>query len=663
MKNVIIKRMRLINFKSFKDYSIEFNEHITTIQGRNGSGKTTIFDAFTWLLFGKNSEDKKDFGIKTKDADGNVIEKLPHEVSAVLSVNGEEITLCRRLVEKWQKKRGSAVEEFTGNTEERLYNDVPCSVKEWGEKIDNICTEQVFKFITNPLYFSSQKTDVQRAMLFRMAGNISDEEIAAGNDDFKALLDKLTGKSLEEYKKEIAAKKKRLKAEIDTIPDRIDERKRDMPETSDWDAIKASIDEKKQQKEAYEAQISDASQAYTAANNERMKKAKTLADLTQKKWSLENKIKNEVQAEYNKALQDKQEIVFKIADLSREAEHSEEQLARDRKTLENCKSYREKLIGEWKEINAETLQFNDDDFRCPTCHRPFELDEIETKQREMMQCFNKRKSDRLAENSKVGKDNTNRMKELEISIKKMEDDIAAKKSEIEALKSSKEYTAELSCPDAKPSIEADEKWKELSRKIAELETEMQKPIEIADNSDVKKKCREIENEIDALKSKLSNKEIIERNNARITELEKQLRTQSEELAELEGIEFTIAEFTKARVEAVDKRINGMFSLVKFKMYEKQINGGETETCIATVDGIPYPDLNDAKKVNAGLDIINAICRFEGITAPIFLDNCESVLNILPSESQQVRLYVFDTDIIVKSYDRRMENNTLFSGLV
>ena len=121
-------------------------------------------------LFGKNSDDRKDFGIKTKDADGNVIENVPHEVSAILLVNGEEITLCRRLVEKWQKKRGSAVAEFTGNTEERLFNDVPCSVKEWSEKIDNICTEQVFKFITNPLYFNQQKPDVQRAMLFRMAG-------------------------------------------------------------------------------------------------------------------------------------------------------------------------------------------------------------------------------------------------------------------------------------------------------------------------------------------------------------------------------------------------------------------------------------------------------------------------------------------------------------
>lgn len=653
MKNIIIKRMRLINFKAFRDFSIDFNEHITTIQGRNGSGKTTIFDAFTWLLFGKNSDDRKDFGIKTKDADGNVIENVPHEVSATLLVDGEEINLCRRLVEKWQKKRGSAVAEFTGNTEERLYNDVPCSVKEWSEKIDNICTEQVFKFITNPLYFTSQKTDIQRAMLFRMAGNISDDEIASGNEDFRALLDKLTGKTLDEYKKEIAAKKKRLKAEIDTIPDRIDERKRDMPEAADWDAINTSIAEKKQQREVYEAQIADASQAYAAANDERLKKVKTLSALKQQRLSLENEIKNEVQADYQKALQEKNDIGYKIVDLSGDIKRDEMKAEKQKETLKGYKAYREKLIEEWRKINAEKLEFKEDDFRCPTCHRPFEPDEIEAKQQEMTQRFNKRKSDELAENTKVGKENTKRMQELEASIKETEDAIAAKRAELEKLKSSEAYTANPTCPDAMPVIEANAEWKSLSEQIEELEAETQKPIEMTSNAEIKERCKQIDNEIDALKNILANKSIIERNNARIAELEKQLRTQSEELAGLEGIEFTIAEFTKARIEAVDRRINGMFSLVKFKMYEKQINGGEVETCIATVGGIPYPDLNDAKKVNAGLDIINAICRFEGITAPIFCDNAESVNKLLDTASQQIRLVVtFDENLIIKNNVQR-----------
>lgn len=292
--------------------------------------------------------------------------------------------------------------------------------------------------------------------------------------------------------------------------------------------------------------------------------------------------------------------------------------------MESCSEYRNRLVAEWKEINAETLQFNEDDFRCPTCHRPFEPDEIETKQQEMTQRFNARKANKLEENRKVGKANTERMHELEASIKETEKDIAAKTEELENMRHYAACSAAPVCPDATPAIEADAAWQNLSQQIASLEAETQKPVEIANNADLKEQCRQIDNEIYSLNAILANKDIIERNNARIAELEKQLRTQSEELARLEGIEFTIAEFTKARIEAVDKRINGMFSLVKFRMYEKQINGGEVETCVATVDGIPYSDLNDAKKVNAGLDIINAICKFEGITAPIFIDNAESV---------------------------------------
>ena len=159
MKTVIIKEIRLLNFKGLRNLTVEFDPALTEIYGRNGIGKTSIFDGFTWLLFGKNSEDRKQFGIKTYDEAGNIIPKLPHEVSAVLLVDGEVVTLCRRFNEKWTKKRCSAVEEFVGHEEERLYNNVPCSVKEWNEKIAAICPEQVFKFITNPLYFTSQSVD------------------------------------------------------------------------------------------------------------------------------------------------------------------------------------------------------------------------------------------------------------------------------------------------------------------------------------------------------------------------------------------------------------------------------------------------------------------------------------------------------------------------
>ena len=152
-------------------------------------------------------------------------------------------------------------------------------------------------------------------------------------------------------------------------------------------------------------------------------------------------------------------------------------------------------------------------------------------------------------------------------------------------------------------------------------------------------------QIDELKKRLANKDIIERNNQRIQELEKQLRSQSEELAQLEGIEFTMANFSKARIEAMESRINGLFSVVRFKMFEKNINGGEVETCEATVNGVPYSDLNNAMAINAGLDIINAICKSESITAPIFIDNAEAVNELLPTQSQMIRLVVTDDDTL------------------
>ena len=336
MKTVIIKEIRLLNFKGLRNLTVEFDPALTEIYGRNGIGKTSIFDGFTWLLFGKNSEDRKQFGIKTYDEAGNIIPKLPHEVSAVLLVDGEVVTLCRRFNEKWTKKRGSAVEEFVGHEEERLYNNVPCSVKEWNEKIAAICPEQVFKFITNPLYFTSQSVDTQRSMLFRMAGGITDEEIAAGNADFAALLASLTGKTMEEYKKEIAAKKRRLKTEIEAIPERIDERRRDVPEAEDWAALEEELRQKQEALAKVEEQINDASKAYAAANEERLATVRKISDLKNERLALELKIKDEVQALYRSDKAKQRAAAEDLERAKRDKAAAERDLANARREVEVC---------------------------------------------------------------------------------------------------------------------------------------------------------------------------------------------------------------------------------------------------------------------------------------------------------------------------------------
>lgn len=648
MKKVILKRISLVNFKGITDRSVEFNESVTSIMGRNGSGKTTIFDAFTWLLFGKDSEDRKVFNLKTLDQKGLPIERIPHEVTAIISVDGKDITLSRRLNEKWTKKRGSAVEEFTGNEEERLYNEIPCSLKEWNEKIAAICPEQVFKIITNPLYFTSQKADVQRAMLYHMAGGVSDEDVAEGNEDFQKLLAELTGKTLEEYKREVAAKKRRVKQEVEGIPERIDERKRTAPESEDWDALETSMLAAKESLNDIDAQMMDLSKQMEAFNKRKKEAMSKLSEARKASGELRSKIEQEVLAAYYEEQAKRMEIQQKLNSLNGEMSHLAQSVTSEQVFVESESSKVAKLRAEWKEINAETIAFSEDEFICPTCKRPLDVEDIEAKQAELTQNFNAKKALRLAELSKKGKVQnaaiSEAQKRIEIAQKRIEEVAGL----IGGLQAELERTKDSEKPDTAPALKASKAYQKALKEEERLEAIIAEEYDSQERSMLAESRKEAQAVVESLAIRLSKREAIENNEKRIAELESQMKSMSIELATLEGVEFTIQEFSKAKIEAIESKISGLFQNVRFKMFEKQINGGEVETCEAMVGGVPFSDLNNAGKINAGLDIINAICKSESISAPIFVDNAEAVNTLLETDSQMVRLVVTeDTNLVVK----------------
>lgn len=648
-KRIVITRMDFLNFKGIRDLTVDFDSDLTSIYADNGLGKTSIFDGFTWVLFGKDSKDRKNFGIKTYDENGKTIPRIPHEVTVTLLVNGEEVTLCRRYNEKWTKKRGSAEEVFDGHEEERLYNGVPCSVKEYNDKIATICSEDVFKFITNPLHFTKQKAEVQRQMLIQMAGGVSDTEIAQGNADFENLLSKLTGKNLEEYKREIQAKKRRIKNELDMIPSRIDERKRDMPEAEDWTAIESELESKKTQLANIERQLLDASQAAKEANKRRAELIRKQGDIYASKSELKFKIKEEHLAEYRKQQSARNEIISKINSEERAIASLQTEIQGYDRQLVNLTDARNRLVAEWRSINAEQLTFNEDEFICPTCKRRFDVDEIESRQQEISDTFNRNKAQRLERNKQQGLEVKAKREAVEQAKAQAEVNIASKRAWIDAQKSSSLYLNELVEPETESVISADKRYIDLCNQETELKNQIEnETVTESDTSELMEGKVTLQSSIDELKKMLAKKETIERNNQRIAELETMMRKQSQEVAELEGIEFTIASFSKARIEAVERKINGMFHIVKFKMFDTQINGGEVETCEATVNGVPFSDLNDAGRINAGLDIINAICGSNGVYAPIFIDNAESVNELLPTQSQKIRLVVStDKELVIE----------------
>ena len=656
MKTIKIKSMRFVNFKGLRDFSIEFNDDVTRVLGRNGSGKTTIFDGFTWLLFGKDSEDRQSFNIKTLDESGVAIPQIPHEVSAVISVNGTDITLRRVYAEKWVKRRGTVSAEFTGHTEERYYNDVPCSMKEYNDKIAELCSEQVFKFITNPTYFSRQKTDVQRAMLIRMAGGISDDDIAAGNDDFTTLLAQLTGKTLDEYKREVAVKRSKLKAEIETLPDRIDERKRDVPEAEDWSAIESEIKKLTSEKFEIDAEIADAAVAMRKASDARMAVIAELNNVRSQKMRREYEVKEVALAAWRKRKSERQALLASIDNDSREITRLQQQQSSNANTLHRLLNEREQLVEEYRAIKAETLEISESEFVCPTCHRRYEIDEIESKQQEITEAFNSRRAKRLEENKRKGLAVRSQIDTLNEQQQMIEDKITQLQAAIVKSKQQPLYTESFDVePDTHDAIASDSEYIALCERETSLQEQSNSTLQEQSNSTLQEQSNVLADKIAELRVRLSKRDIIERNDKRIAELEEQLKTQNAELARLEGIEFTIAEFSKARINAVEQRINSMFKIVRFKMFAKQINGGEVETCEATVNGVPYNNgLNNAMRIIAGLDIINAICKFEGVCAPIFIDNAESVNEIL------ICLVVTDDEQLTIDNKKSAAQATLFN---
>lgn len=645
MKRIQIKSLRLVNFKGVRSLSIEMNSKKTEVFGANGSGKTTIFDAFTWLLFGKDSRDRKQFEIKTLDADGKPIQRLPHEVVGELLVDGELVSLTRRFCERWVKPRGQAEEVFAGHEEERFYNGVPCSVKEWGEKVAAICGETTFKMITSPSYFCTQKPDVQRAMLFRMAGEMTDSEFVGRYPAFEPFLKGLMGKSIEEYQREIAAKKRRVKAELDAIPQRIDERKRDTEGAeTDFEGVEKELEEKKTALAEVEGRLTDVAKMVRAASQRRMKESKAVDDLKSRRAEIDYKICGDAMAEYRKRLGEKSDLEAKISRIDNALKSDEDSLESWREMIQRYKKTREELVTKWREIKAETLTFGEDAFNCPTCGRPLEMEDIERKQEEMREAFNARKSKSLEYNLEQGKENKRRMEVAQKSLETTEGIIRKSREEREKLVQELAAIGEVKIPDGKALVAENEEIKALNEEIARAEEKasQRQEEELPSTEELGEGKRILQEAIDELKAKLVLRDEVRRNAERVKELEKQQRAQADELAALERAEAEIQAFGRAKSLAVEWAVNEMFQMVRFKLFDTQINGQEVETCEAMVDGVPYSSLNNAGRINAGLDIINAICRYDGVCAPIFIDNCESITTPWETEGQQIRLYVADT---------------------
>jgi len=639
MKNVKLIALELTNFKGIRKLVLAANGADLDIYGDNGTGKTTIADAFYWLLFGKDSLGRSDFEIKTLDESGQPINFLDHTVFAALNIDGEEITLEKTLREKWVKQRGSVDREFQGHETEYLINGIPKSKGEYTAFVKSIADEDIFKLLTNPMYFNNTlDKKKRREMLFSIFGDVSDTEVIAANSALLGDLAGLLGKhTIDELRTATGAQKRRINNDLQAIPNRIDEASRyiNTEITGDVDILRGIV-------EKVDADIERKTEEL------RNLTADTEAD------AYRQKVEDEIRALTREKQIEIGENEYEYKQLCAEADRARETVSRLYRELSNCKGDAlekqaiEELNDRLSRLRAEwqtvfDTQYTGDE-KCPTCGQDLPASQIE----EARNRFNERKATTI-------KSIEAEAERIKAAIKRSEDSITANAAYAEKINA--EYMEahsvlhravdktdaakaklDLLKKEAATAIQdkrnALAEW-ENSRKAGEIVNEGRKVLQ-EEIEALKAKKRAIEADIYTLK----NNEVFK---ARVSELEADAKRLTAEYERLEREDFLIAEFTRIKASMLEEKINSKFKYAKFKLFDRQINGGIVETCEVTYNGVPYSVLNNAMRINIGLDIISAFSEYYGLSAVIFLDNAESVTNIFKTESQQVRLYVSAAD--------------------
>lgn len=658
MANIQIKSLKLTNFKGIREANFTFSKN-TDIFGDNSTGKTTLFDAFTWLLFGKDSADRKDFEVKTLDADNKVIEKLEHEVSAIIEVDGLKVNPKRVLREKWTTKRGSSLAEFTGNETVYFWNDVPVSQSEFNGKVSAILDEKVFKLITNPLYFNEAlKWIDRRAVLMDMAG-LSGEKVndllPDNQQDF--LRDILNqGKTLAEYAKELSARRKNLKDEIMLIPARVDEATRSLPEARDYSEIKLQIKAKQELLDAFDKQINNIVEQQRSQQRQQ-------AELEDALWKAKSAIRK-AEMEYSQSSVNQNESKrIELNSLKSGIQQRESEINSKKQTVERLQreldSLNERKAILRKEYDAEqarviVISRGELSETCPTCGQQMPDEILGNMVEALKEVYDKNLA--IANQDKA--DNIARLvskgKSVNEDIKRIEQQISDTDGQIKALELfvadavDKSIKLQAAIDSHKPEIKADftatDTFTELGAKVAKIEQQIVNLPTLEDvTADIKAQRYDLILEVDELKASLSNEGIREKQLQRIEELKASEKSLAQQLADIDGIEAKIKDIEYAKINIMESRVNGLFGMVKFKLFNQLINGGIEETCETLVNGVPFGSLNNAAKINSGLDIINALCAHYGSTAPIFVDNAEAVTRLIATKSQLIRLVVSEAD--------------------
>ena len=632
MKTLLLKSLRIENFKGCKKREIQFGS-VTDIYGNNGSGKTTIADAFTWLLFDRDSTGSTKFGVRPRNGDMSLVNHVEIMVEGEFEVDGSPLSLKKVQKQNWVKKRGTGTQELQGNKNEYEINGFPVKEKEFKEKVGEIIDDTTFRIVTNPRAFAALDWKEKREIIMQLVSEVTDEDVLKSGD-FGAIADDLAmapaDKCLDKYKKSLL----KLKKDQEEIPTRIDEASRSIVavDVADLELQKNALNQKLETVRKDREGFSGKYKRVSELNAEIMKIKLDMGDLERKhNADYQQQVKN-ARFEYDSTF-------ARISHWESQKGLVESTLNSRMETLKELNDELSNLGRKWTETKHMTI--NPSDTVCDKCGQEYPED----KKEEILQDFSRRKEQRLEEINTKGNAVKERIKNVEKDIvsfeeklKKISGDLEAAKREAEEKKSAMESIKQPGPVEELPEyIELEKKLQDINAELGSIDDgeSYRQQLEIQERG-LKEELAEVEKNLalDHANEKLRD---------RILDLNKELKDVSQKIADCEAKILLLEKFTVQKMTMLSSRVDEKFSFVKINMFNTQINGGVTETCDITVDGVNYSDLNNAKKIQAGLDVIYALQQLYQIKAPIFIDNRESVTSIPENGTQIINMFVSKED--------------------
>lgn len=641
MKLIKLKKLTLRNFKGIKNFEL-ITDGNTQVYGDNATGKTTLFDAFTWLLFDKDSRGKKEFSIKTI-SNNEIVNNLEHEVSAIFDGTDGQTELKKIYKEKYTRKRGSATAELQGHESKYYVDGVPKKKGEYEDAVKLLISEDIFKLLTSPLFFNEQLDwKKRRNILLDVCGGISDDYVMDSSEELKELKTLLGNKTIEDYQKIIVSQKTKVNGDLQDIPVRIDEVTRQIPDVSELskDSLEEKINLIDSQINEKQKEIANVKSGFAIAEKE-----KQIIELDGELINRKRQIENNSIENRHKFKMRLQTYEGDLSNFKYSKKRKEIEIKDLKRSIEQKEELQVKLRSQWQTINEEEFSFIAKS-ECPTCGQALPIEQVEQASHKALADFNLSKSAKLEEITKNGifqKNSIEKLKEsivaLEKEIDKFNKFIIDKEIEIEKVK---KELVEIDVPDVAQDAEYSRKLRDKKDLQVDLATL---------NSDANMTIASLNNELTALQddrrtliNDLQQFDALEHLKKRQAELEAEQKALGAEYEELERRLYLIELFTKTKVGLLTDKINGKFKIARFKLFDEQINGGIKECCETVVDGVPFgTGLNNAMRINVGLDIINTLTEHYRVSAPIFVDNAESVTDLIATTGQLISLIVSADD--------------------